>query len=246
MAFFPHVLLQDSLGFFEMSGRSIGRQLRWNYRQGKTFQVEGDRGSIQRLLLLCLQEYIELTENIDLTIGTVVHKRAPFSPALSFEPRQESFEALERALTTDQNTRQFFQNSKIAFYENQILFPISQIVFDDFLAPIDMLDLRKKYDSVEDAKLLLSLFFSSTSDRIDALQKSVHEGSWNEAFRLAHSIKGGALSISAHEIAGIAKEIELKIKSSSHFNFEIAIESLRKSFLKGRSYWEKLKQKELQ
>jgi len=246
MAFFPHVLLQDSFAFFELSGRTIGRQLRWNYRQGKTFQVEGDRGSIHRLLLLCLQEYIEHTETLDLTIGTLVQKKAPFAPALTFEPRHESFEALENALRADQHASKFFETNKIAFYGNQILFPISQIVFDDLLAPIDILDLRKKYDSVDDAKLLLSLFFDSTSERIDSLQKSLQEGAWKEAFRLAHSIKGGALSISAHEIAGIAKEIELKAKSSSHFNFEIGVESLRKSFLKARTYWEKLKQKELQ
>ncbi len=246
MGFFPHILLQDSFSFFEFTGKSRGENLRWNYDSGRVFQVEGDRGSIQRLMLVCLQYYIECTPTIDLTIGTLVQQSAPFSPALTLQVRPEFVTQFEQYLNGDKGTKKLLSENRIALYQEKILFPIDTILYDEMLPPIDFLDLRTKYDVEEDASLLLQLFFESVDQRIEKLKDYLRNGESKDAHRIAHSIKGGALSISAHQVAGIAKEMELQLKKGKGTDkVASAIPELIKATEKAREYWKELKKREL-
>jgi HPt (histidine-containing phosphotransfer) domain-containing protein len=241
MAFYPHTLLQDSFSFFHYSGQVNPQDLRWNYRQGKTFQVEGDRGSIQRLLIVCLNEYIGLTPSIDITIGTKVTHNAPFKPALSFEPRVEVTQELFQHLQEDPQITRLLDGKRMAFFEGNILFPISAIILDTQIPPIDFLEMRSKYDDPKDAKLLFQLFFDSTNHRVEELHQAIQTKEFEDARRYAHSIKGSALLISAHQVAGVAKEIEITCKkreddlSSRVLNHLMA--DLEKEFLRAHNYW---------
>lgn len=241
MAFYPHTLLQDSFSFFHFSGQVSPQDLRWNYRQGKTFQVEGDRGSIQRLLIVCLNEYITMTPSVDITIGTKVSHSTPFSPALSFEPRIEVTQELFDLLRSDPQITKLLDGKRMAFFEGSVLFPIEAILLDTQIPPIDFLEMRRKYEEPQDAKLLFELFFDSSHQRVQELQQAILHRDLVDARRFAHSIKGSALLISAHQVAGVAKEIELTCKSVqtpiSHRALDHLILELDKEFQRAQAYW---------
>lgn len=241
MAFYPHTLLQDSFSFFHYSGQVSPQDLRWNYRQGKTFQVEGDRGSIQRLLIVCLNEYIQMTPSIDITIGTKVSHEAPFTPALSFEPRVEVTQELFQLLKADPQITRLLDGKRMAFFEGNILFPISAIILDTQIPPIDFLEMRTKYEDPKDAKLLFQLFFDSSNHRVQDLQQAIATRDLEGARRYAHSIKGSALLISAHQVAGVAKEIEMTCKKQpdqgAHRALDHLMVDLEKEFHRAHNFW---------
>lgn len=213
MRFLPHILLQDSYAFFQQSGLGTSSRFRWNYRAGKAFQVEGDKGSIQRLTFVYLEQYIQTTKNVDISIGFVEERDLPFSPALIFEPAEPKPANIAEALRQQEGIQTLLDQARFFLRKSSIYFPVTQVFFETSYPPIDFQDLHQRYENSEDIRLFLELYFSSIPEKLKDLERAIAESRTNEAHRIAHSIKGGALSVAANELAGIAKEIEVQLKN---------------------------------
>ena len=61
-------------------------------------------------------------------------------------------------------------------------------------------------------KELIDLFFETSYSDLEHLQSALERGAFLEVSRVAHSIKGAALSLGMSEIADLAKTIEFEAR----------------------------------
>lgn len=99
----------------------------------------------------------------------------------------------------------------------------------------------------EKLRRIIGLYFDEIPRRIDSLQIALHESSWDEAYGLAHGIKGALANLSSVQMLNIIKELELSIKGPNHENalnlmLELIesqgrFESVLSRYLSGKSFW---------
>lgn len=213
MAFFPHTLLEDCVSFFVQPSEPGTRSISWSYDGGKEFVVEADRGGLQRLFFILIEKHLDLDPRVELVIGPSMHENTPFQPALAIGFKPGILRKLEIALDSDPGIRRLMSESRFIVFGNEVLFPIESIAEDIAAPPIDTVGLEKKLGRHEDSTVLLELFFESTSQKLLELETCLANSEFGSAHRLAHSIKGGALTICADSLAVSAKNLESSLKT---------------------------------
>lgn len=84
------------------------------------------------------------------------------------------------------------------------------------IPPIDFAELAKRFEEADLAFGLLEGFVANARRHLLLLISAADTLDWNEAFRHAHSLKGGALNVCAAPFATKAKAVETTIKSGDH------------------------------
>jgi CheY-like chemotaxis protein len=77
---------------------------------------------------------------------------------------------------------------------------------------------------------IINLFLTDTQDGIDLMQQAFAQGEWAELSATAHKIKSAAANVGALNLAGYAKEIEIKSKNQVKENIDGDLLSLRQEF----------------
>lgn len=234
MRFSPHLLLEDSFTFFQPGLE--GRSLHWTY-EAERFEVLGDKDSLQGLTLTYLEQFLRLSLSPILVIGQVSDPKLPFSPALFYQSPDAA--QVHPALLSQAEVAKLISQGQLSISPSAFFLPVHEVIFEPETGPIHFGELLERYEYPEDLHLFFQLFLSSTPGRITNLEQALDEGRLTDAHRIAHSIKGSALSASAPDFAGIAKEIEIELKSGKKpANTQAVVNKLLSSFELVRAAWE--------
>jgi HPt (histidine-containing phosphotransfer) domain-containing protein len=243
MPVLPHTILQDSFSFLVFSRNLPADNLSWNYENNLTFQILCDRSSIQRILLVWLEHYSQLAESYPVAISPREGSMKPIGTSVLFTALGCDSKELAQRVLDEPGIRGLISEGKFLVSQQGITFPVDQILWDSETIPIDISELFSKFESKDDAHLLLDLFMQHTPTRIIQLEDAIAEKNQQEAHRLAHSIKGGALNVCATDLASVAKQLELELKHHG-FTEKIAemLSLLKKQYGNVDNYWSSLEE----
>jgi len=117
-------------------------------------------------------------------------------------------------------------------------FPVSLPTKNLALEPIDIDELKQRFDTLEIANTLVAGYISNGKRHLLLLEKAVDVHDHNEAFRNIHALKGGAMNICAPELIQKCKELELMIKNEETQLQAVKIRELADYFKKLEQYYE--------
>lgn len=209
MGFYPHQVLQDSYEFYTSTGSTSQASLSWSYDSELPFLVDADRGGFQRLLFICLDKYLGIQPAIHFTFQTVQGAGAGLE--LAIRDKGGFWAAVRDRLVSDPMSSKLADARTFRFEDDALVVRIQGITWEQ--EAIDFGELIRKYESVEDAKMMLDLFFESADERIEEMGEAFRKGESSLAHRLVHSFKGSALNICAPGLAAVCREIEVRIRT---------------------------------
>jgi CheY-like chemotaxis protein len=99
---------------------------------------------------------------------------------------------------------------------------------NEIFTPRDLLETFM--DNTETAKSLLGHFVQRSAEQIDSLPALAEAENWQEARRIAHTIKGSSLTLSGKELGKCAGRLELAYKNIDHPEMEAAIGPFKEAF----------------
>ncbi len=91
-------------------------------------------------------------------------------------------------------------------------------------------------------KRILRVFRNKQTNNADSIASHIEQGEWEEATRLAHSLKGGGGNIGAEELYKVAAEIEVTCKDNDKEKALLQVEGLRTELSKVTNSLEILEQ----
>jgi HPt (histidine-containing phosphotransfer) domain-containing protein len=85
-------------------------------------------------------------------------------------------------------------------------------------------------EDAETIKPLLVNFLTRTETQIGELPVLAEQENWEEARRIAHTIKGSALTLSGMELGQAAARLELAYETKNHTEIKAGLPPLREAF----------------
>jgi len=99
----------------------------------------------------------------------------------------------------------------------------------------------------EKLRRIIGLYFDEIPHRIDTLQIAINESAWDEAYELAHGIKGSLANLSSVQMLNIIREVESSIKGQDGeilldlmlelIESQGCLELILSRYLSGKSFW---------
>jgi HPt (histidine-containing phosphotransfer) domain-containing protein len=86
----------------------------------------------------------------------------------------------------------------------------------------------------ETVKSLMVRFFDRTEEQIQGLPALAEGENWEEGRRIAHLIKGSALTLTGEELGQAAAKLELAFRDEDRPGAEAAIPPLQEAFIRFR------------
>lgn len=77
---------------------------------------------------------------------------------------------------------------------------------------IDLVELKKRYDTLDTAAQMFNGFFANAYRHLDLLTHAMDQGDWTEVHRHVHALKGGALNLTAQDLASLCIRFEAAVK----------------------------------
>ena len=117
-------------------------------------------------------------------------------------------------------------------------FPVSPPDDREFETVLDLVELEERFESLELALPLLENFLERLRSNMTQLSRAIQMADWTSAYRMAHSLQGGALNVSAQSCAHSARIVETMIKEQQYDAIPDAMMRLAAACDELESVWE--------